>query len=302
MFKHIKSYAQAATILATALCLPIAATNAADGKKIYISGDMEDLAGAVTPEQLGPNGFEYERFRRFYTAEVNAAIEGAFAAGATEILVSDSHGNGQSLLIDKLNPKVKLVRSWPRPLGMMQGIDASFDGAVFIGYHASSVNTKGVRAHTKSSSKLLAIKLNGVAMSEAAINAAIAGDFGVPVIMISGDDAIAKEATDMIGNIETAVVKWAHSNHSATTLLPGAAQALIKEKVKTAVAKSHTYKTMKLKGPIEVDIVFMKRESAHLANYMRGVELIDAQTVRYMAEDMTDASKFFTVATSLKGK
>lgn len=299
MFKHIKPFIQAAGILAVALSLPFAATSAADGKKIYISGDMEGLAGAVTSQQLGPNGFEYNEFRHFYTAEVNAAIDAAFKAGATEILVSDSHGNGQSLLLDELNPKVKLVRSWPRPLGMMEGIDASFDGAIFIGYHASSVNTRGIRAHTESSAQLLFIKLNGIAMSEAGINAAIAGDFDVPVIMISGDDAIAKEATDMLGNIETAVVKWAHSNHSATTLLPAAARALIAEKVTAAVKKSGTFKPYKLKGPITVDIAFQKREKAHLASYISVVERLDAQTIRFMAKDMTEASKFIAVMLSL---
>ena len=109
-------------------------------KKIFISADLEGVVGAVTGEQLGPGGFEYNRFREFMTAEVNAAIEAAKSAGATEILVADSHGNGQNLLIEKLPKDVKLIRSWPRPLGMMEGIDSSFDGVIFTGYHASTDN------------------------------------------------------------------------------------------------------------------------------------------------------------------
>ena len=101
--------------------------------KVYISADMEGVVGAVTGDQLGPGGFEYSRFRTFLTNEVNSAIEAAKEAGATEILVSDSHGNGENLLIENLPEDIQLVRSWPRPLGMMQGIDESFDAAIFIG-------------------------------------------------------------------------------------------------------------------------------------------------------------------------
>ena len=111
-----------------------------EGPKIYISADFEGITGVVTGEQLGPDGFEYARFREFMTGEVLAAIEGARAAGAGEILVSDSHGNGQNLLIDRFGEDVKIVRSWPRTLTMMEGIDDSFDGAIFIGYHAGTTN------------------------------------------------------------------------------------------------------------------------------------------------------------------
>ncbi|HST23771.1 MAG TPA: M55 family metallopeptidase, partial [Blastocatellia bacterium] len=127
--------------------------------KIYISADMEGIVGVVTNEQLGPQGFEYNRAREFMTAEVNAAIEAAFQAGATEIVVSDSHGNGQNLLIEKLPKAVTIVRSWPRPLMMMQGIDETFDGAIFIGYHTGTSNATGVRAHTISSARLADVRL-----------------------------------------------------------------------------------------------------------------------------------------------
>src|SRR5687768_15222956 len=126
------------------------AVNAQERKKmkIYISADMEGVVGVVTNEQLGPQGFEYTRFREFMTQEVNAAIEGALAAGATEIVISDSHGNGQNLLIEKLPRNVLIVRAWPRPLMMMQGIDETFAGVIFVGYHTGTHDPKGVRAHT----------------------------------------------------------------------------------------------------------------------------------------------------------
>src|SRR6185436_18404567 len=119
-----------------AACAAAPASDAAEGRRIFISADMEGIAGVVTNEQLGPPGFEYGRFRELMTEEVNAAIAAAREAGAVEFVVADSHGNGQNLLVDKLPRDVTLVRAFPRPLGMMQGIDETFDGVVFIGYHA----------------------------------------------------------------------------------------------------------------------------------------------------------------------
>ena len=166
-----------------------------------------------------------QRFREFMTQEVNAAIEAAFEAGATEIVVSDSHGNGQNLLIEKLPKNILLVRAWPRPLMMMQGIDETFAGVIFIGYHTGTTNPQGVRAHTMSSARLADVRLKGVSVSEAGINAAIAGHFNVPVIMVSGDDAVVKETTTLLGDVEGAVVKWSYGfslgkNHDARSLLP----------------------------------------------------------------------------------
>src|SRR4051795_3956987 len=147
--------------------------------KVYISVDMEGIAGVVTADQLSPTGFEYARAREFMTGEALAAIAGARDAGATQIVVSDSHGNGENLLIDKFPPDVTIIRSWPRPLMMMEGIDSTFDAAIFIGYHAATTNPAGVRAHTISSAHLAEVSLNGTTMPESGINAAIAGYYGV---------------------------------------------------------------------------------------------------------------------------
>ena len=198
-----------------AMALAISVSAQAKKLKIYISADMEGVVGVVTGDQLGPTGFEYQRFREFMTQEVNAAIDAAFAGGATEIVVADSHGNGENLLIEKLPKNITLVRSWPRPLGMMQGIDDTFAGAIFIGYHASTTNPEGVRAHTLSSANLADVRLNGISVPEGGINAMVAGHFNVPVIMVSGDDAAVKEVTALLGDIEGAVVKWNYGFHSA---------------------------------------------------------------------------------------
>src|SRR5262249_25281481 len=135
------------------------AAGAAHKIKIYISADMEGIVGVVTGDQLGPEGFEYGRAREWMTSQVNAAATAAYEAGATEIVISDSHGNGESLLIDKLPKDVTIVRSWPRPLMMMEGIDSTFDGVIFIGYHAATHNPEGVRAHTISSARFAEVRL-----------------------------------------------------------------------------------------------------------------------------------------------
>ena len=169
-------------LLTTALAavpslLPTAAAGVQQGLKVYISADMEGVVGVVTGDQLGPTGFEYGRFREFMTREVVAAIEAARTAGASEILVSDSHGNGENLLIEMFPQDITVVRSWPRPLMMMEGIDESFDAAILLGYHASTHNPEGVRAHTISSARLADVRLNGRSVPEAGLSAAIAGHF-----------------------------------------------------------------------------------------------------------------------------
>lgn len=287
----MKSYAWCLVVLGVLICAAV--TSHGQRKlKIYISADMEGVVGAVSDEQLGPTGFEYQRFREFMTQEVNTAIEAAFAAGATDILVSDSHGNGQNLLIEKLPKNIAVVRSWPRPLMMMQGIDETFDGVIFLGYHTSTTNMEGVRAHTMSSGSLADVRLNGVSMPEAGINAAIAGHYNVPVIMISGDDAIVKEATALLGNIEGAVVKWAYGFHSAKTLTPEAACELIADKVKKAIGRIKEFKPYKLKAPIQLEVRFKNYRPAEVLSYLSLVERPDAHSIRFVGRDMVEVSRF----------
>ena len=270
----------------------VAANAQAKKLKILISADMEGIGGVVTGDQLGPTGFEYQRFREFMTQEVNAAIEAAFAAGATEIVVVDAHGNAQNLLIEKFPKNVMVVRGFPRPLMMMQGIDESFDGVIFIGYHSSTTNPQGVRAHTISSARLADIRLNNISMPEGGINAAIAGHFNVPVIMVSGDDAACKEVESIIGDIEDAVVKWNYGFHSAKTMTPQAAQELIGAKVRAAVGRIRTFKPYKLRTPVQLDVRFKSYRASEVLSYLSIVERTDAHSIRFMGKDMIETSKF----------
>lgn len=267
------------------------------GPSIFISADMEGIAGVVTSEQLGPSGFEYQRFREFMTREVLAAIEGARRGGAGRILVADSHGNGQNLLIDLFPDDVEIIRSWPRPLGMMEGVDSTFQGVFFIGYHAATTNPHGVRAHTFSSATLAEVRLNGAPIAESAMNAAIAAHFGVPVLLVSGDDAAVAEVRERLGDVEEAVVKHAVSFHSARTLTPAAAQRLIAERAERAVRRLTTFRPHPLSTPVSLEVRFKSYRPAELIAYLPSVERIDAHSIRFVGRDVLEVSRFLEVLT-----
>ena len=262
------------------------------GLKVYISVDMEGIGGVASDQQLGPTAFEYARFREFMTAEAVAAVEGAREAGATEIVISDSHGNMQNLLIERFPDDVTIIRSSPRPLSMMQGIDSTFDAAIFIGYHSGTQNMRGVRAHTMSSARFAGIDLNGEPASESRINAAIAGYFGVPVVLVSGDDAATSELKAVLGDVETAVVKRAIGFHSAAVMTPAASQALIKTKVKAALQRRGSFKPYVIRGPLQLDITFKSYRPAEILAYLPIVERTTAHSVRYTARTILDAIRF----------
>ena len=281
-----------AIVIGSALAITSRDATAQRPFKVYISVDMEGIAGVVSGDQLGPTGFEYGRAREFMTQEALAAVAAAREAGATEILVSDSHGNGQNLLIDQFPDDVRIVRSWPRPLMMMEGIDSSFAVAIFIGYHSGTTNPAGVRAHTISSANLASVSLNGVAVPEAGINAAIAGRFGVPVAFISGDDAAVEEARRLLGDVEGAVVKRAISFHSAATMTPKAAQQLIRERVKAALARRASFKPYVVRTPVTLDVVFKNYRPAEILAYLPIVQRTTAHGIRFTGRDMVEVSRF----------
>lgn len=263
-----------------------------EGYRVFISVDLEGTVGAVTPEQLGPGGFEYQRTREWATEETLAAIEGARAAGATEFVVADAHGNGQNLLIDRFPPDVEIIRSWPRPLHMMEGIDETFDAAFFIGYHAAATNPEGVRAHTFSSANYAAVVLNGRPVSEGQWNAAIAGHFDVPVALVTGDDATVDEMVELLGDVEGAVVKEALGFHSARTLTPEAAYERIRESARDAIERLDDFEPHRLEEPPVLELSFKSYRPAEVLAYLPIVERAGARTVRYEAADMVEMSRF----------
>lgn len=268
--------------------------NISYAQKILISVDMEGIAGVVTSAQLGPSGFEYQRFRQFMTDETLAAIDGAIEAGAKEIVVADSHGNGQNLLIEKFPDDVLIIRSWPRRFGMVAGIDESFDGVMLIGYHASTHNPEGVRAHTFSSAKLTKVSVNDISVSEGMWVAMVAGHFNVPVIMISGDNIATKEVKDFIGDVEVAVVKEAMGFHSAKTHTPAMAAKIIKEASARAVKKIKNSSPYKLQGTnVRLEVSFKNYQPSEILAYLSIVERIDSHTIRFVGKDMVEVADFF---------
>jgi D-amino peptidase len=267
----------------------------AESKKlrVYISVDMEGVAGVVNASQLSPGGFEYGKFRRLMTDEANAAIDAAFEAGATSVTVSDSHGNGLSLMPEILNPRARLIRSWPRPLITMEGIEQGFDVAILLGYHASIGTPNAVRAHTMSSKRFFDFKLNGKHASEAMLSAAIAGHFGIPVIMVSGDDKTIAEVHKTINpNILGAAVKRAIGYHSADNLSPTEARKLIAAQTKAALASANRIQPFRLKAPVTLEITFKNMLNAEILALLPIVERTDGATIKFTGKDMLETTRF----------
>lgn len=269
-----------------------ASDTTAKSLKVYVSVDMEGVAGVVTADQLIPGGFEYERFRHFMTDETLAAVRAVKEAGAAEIIVSDSHGNGENLLVEEFPKEVRIVRGWPRHGGMMAGLDSSFNAAIFIGYHASTTNPNGVRAHTFSSAHYARVALNGNAVTEGEYNAAYAGAKGVPVIFASGDDAAVEELKSRLGNIETVETKKALSFHSAESLTPAASSEAIYAGVKSAMNRLHDFKPYVIKTPVTLEITFKNYMPAEVLSYLRIVQRVDSHTIRFVGKDMDEVDDF----------
>jgi D-amino peptidase len=268
--------------------------------KVFISADMEGITGVVQPAQLGPAGFEYSRAREWMTAEVNSAITAARASGATAFVVADSHGNAQNLLIDQLPEDVTVVRGFPRPMSMMQGIDGSFSAVLFIGYHGSEFGTDAVRGHTFSSARLLGVRLHGQEVTEGIFNAAIAGHFNVPVAFISGDRTAVTQLQQAIPPVEGVIVKEGLGYHSAASLTPARGQALIREGVTRALSRLGQMQPYKVKTPVELQVGFKLTLDAERISYIPGVTRVDAHTVRTTLPDMLQVVKLTQVMSSLE--
>ncbi len=261
--------------------------------KVYISADMEGIDGVVSSKQSSGTGSEYEKYRRLMTLEVNAAVEGAYDAGATEVVVSDSHGNAQNIDLELLDARATLIRGWPRPLGMVHGLDETFGAVAFVGYHASEGQDPGILAHTFTGS--VEVSLNGRKVPEAGFAGATAGDLGVPVVFVSGDQVIAREAQAIFGPIETAVVKDAIGFNAAKMIHPERAREMIRAGVKRGVERRSAIKPFKLARPVTLELRCEDPVMTEVLTLMHGVRRIDGQTISYEGPDMIDVARFFEV-------
>jgi D-amino peptidase len=255
--------------------------------RVYISVDMEGVAGVVHESQTDPVtpafAAEYARFRRLMTAEANAAVEGALAAGATKVLVNDSHWFMRNLLAEELHQAAELVSGDPKPRSMVEGIEGGFDAALFIGYHARAGTRNAVLDHTYAD-RIHDVRLNGKPVGELGLNAAFAGVHGVPVALVSGDSAVAAEATELLGDgVTTVVVKQALSRHAAQSVPPAVACRTIKEEVTRALERAH--KPFVLPSPITLEIEFALTIHADMAELCPGATRSAGRTVSFTHQD-----------------
>lgn len=249
---------------------------------IYISADLEGISGVIFPGQCEGGKLDYERFRRLMTAEVNAAVEGALAGGAKHILVNDAHGVQNNILLEELHHAAVLISGVPKPLGMMQGISHEIDAAFFVGYHAMAGTKAGILAHTITG-MVAEVSLNGLVVGETGINAALAGAFDVPVVLVTGDQATTEEARSQLGNIETVAVKKGITQTAAHCLHPQAAGEKIKEAAERALKlKVEPFKVI---FPLKARVTFKMPFCADMAEHIPGINRLDGNTVEWSSED-----------------
>jgi D-amino peptidase len=251
--------------------------------KVYISVDLEGIAGVVANSQTTAGGINYEWARRLMLAETNAAIEGAFAGGATEVLVNDSHGSQTNLRADEIDRRAMLITGQPKPLGMAQGLDSSFTAAVYIGYHAPGSTADAVHGHTFSGA-LKTVKLNGTEVGEYGLNAMVAGYFGVPVVFVSGDKA-AVEMTQAFTGADALSVKEGIGFYAAKTMHPLEAREKISAGVRAALVKRIARRPVTLTLPITLEIELDALNHADMAALVPGVQRVSGRVVRYTGND-----------------
>jgi len=259
--------------------------------KVFLSVDMEGISGIVDNTYTNPDaGVNYQRGRKFMTDDANAVIEAALEAGATEIVVADSHNTMNNILWESLHPKGKLLAGSPRNSSMMQELDESFDAALFVGYHTRQ-GVPGVLSHTMSG-VIRNLYINGSVVGEFGFNAYYAGWFNVPVVMVSGDDLIAEEAQDLIPGIPTAVVKRAVSRTAALCLSREEATARLKQQTKLALSKIGQIAPLTTTVPMEMAIQFSHAGQAEMAAIVPGSRYeTETSTLYYTAQDPHDLYK-----------
>lgn len=267
--------------------------------KVFFSIDMEGISGISAWEQVTDGSLYYESARALLIGEANAAVEGAVAGGADEIVVTDAHGSTRNIPLERLHPAAKQVSGVPRPQGMLATLDESFQAALFIGYHAKA-NSRGVLAHTWSNSNV-SVRLNGMEVGETGLNAAIAGHYGVPVVAVTGDDRLAEEVRVLLPDAEVVIVKRALGRFSAESLPHANACALVREGVERAVRRTGKVSPFRLAPPIQVETVFQTPSLADGAVALPGAERVDALTVAWSAPDMLEAFRGFRVMQVLAG-
>jgi len=258
--------------------------------KIFISVDMEGIGGVGSPLMASSGGKDYGTAREYMTQEVNTVVSTIFERMPNaKILVNDSHGDHQNVLHGQLHPKVNYIQGRIKPLGMVQGLDSSFDGVIFIGYHAKAGDPDGFLAHTGSGS-VKGLWLNDVEVGEGGMNAALAGSVGVPVILVAGDSAATAELSQLLGS-ETVTTKTAETPSSARLLHPQVVRSMLMDATATALDRMENdeFEPLDLGKSVEIKMRFASTTHVDILQSIPGVSKIDGFTIRYLAEDMNQA-------------
>ncbi len=250
--------------------------------RVYVSVDMEGVAGISAWEQCLAGGDDYALGRALLLGEVNAAIEGALEGGASEILVNDAHSAMRNLPPGELGGRASYLSGRFKPLYMMEGLDASCDAAVFLGYHAA-MSTPGVLSHTYNPRAIAHVTLNGTGTGEAGINALVAQHHGVPIAVVTGDQYVGPEAAPFCPGIEVVQVKRSISRHAAEHLHPDVARERIRVGVARALRRDLAPPAIELPATLEVEL--LSPDMAEQATWLRGVERVDGRTVRITDDD-----------------
>jgi D-amino peptidase len=269
--------------------------------KLLIADDMEGISGVVDFSHVSSDHPEYQRFRRIMTGDVNAAIRGAFAGGATEVIISDGHGGAKNVLIEELDERAKLNTGSGSPFAMMQGVDQDVDAVIFVGYHAMAGTAKAILAHTWSSVKVSNVWLNERRIGEIGLNATLAGHYQVPVLLITSDTEGCHEARDWISGIKTVAVKEGNSRAAAECFTPAAAQRMIEEAVKEAIEKylkGEYPLPLAAASPVTIKVEFKNAGMADSISKMMGIRRLDGQTIEYTSQDFPEAYKTFGAVVS----
>jgi D-amino peptidase len=260
--------------------------------KVFISVDMEGISGLVSWDETGEKGADYQLFRRIMTEETNAAVEGALESGATEIVVRDAHGSGRNILPDLLNPEAKLIRDWSGgPLDMMEGIDKTFDAAIMVGYHAQAGTPDAILKHTMNLATF-DMKLNGKPVPEAGLNAAIAGYFGVPVVLVTGDLAFTVQAKELLGDVSTVAVKEGIGK-AGKMIHPEKTRKMIKAATVEALRNLARYKPFKLTSPVTMELTFTGEDLVAKPALYPGAKRTGDRSVAFTHNDLMEVLKFY---------
>lgn len=269
--------------------------------KIFISVDIEGISGISSREQIFPDGRYYESARKIMTKEVNQVINATFENGAKDVVVNDSHFNKDNILIEELDSRVMLISGKYRPLNMLQGIDESFDAVFLIGYHARAGTPEAFYDHTNIF-HINNLKINGKSMGELGINGRIAGYFGVPVVLVSGDQKTIFCANEELDNPVGVIVKESISRTAVKIFPPSFVTKLIREGVKEAVEKIKSFKPVRERKPVNLEVSFNFSNMAEICLLIPGVFRKDARTVLYKANDFMEAYKVYRLMIELASK